>query len=147
MRIRSEIKSAYINDTDYEMAKIANALAHPVRVALVRYLTEKNGGRGVDNVTCNKDLVGLFDYSLAADLYIDCNEGNCSAVLTQGQKGNGWVVAMVGRPLLVTEVHVPLLERRLLTAAWAMKGLQQYTWWTPVTIRFPEVAEATLVQA
>jgi len=63
MRIRSEITSAYINDTDYEMAKIANALAHPVRVALVRYLSEKNGGRGVDNVTCNKDLVALFDYS------------------------------------------------------------------------------------
>lgn len=63
MRIRTEISSKYINDTDYEVAKIADALAHPVRVALVRYLSEKNNGRGVDNVTCNKDLVELFDYS------------------------------------------------------------------------------------
>lgn len=63
MRIRTEISSKYINETDYEVAKIADALAHPVRVALVRYLSEKNNGRGVDNVTCNKDLVEMFDYS------------------------------------------------------------------------------------
>lgn len=63
MRIRSEISSKYINENDYEVAKIANALAHPVRVALVRYMAEKNEGGGVDNVTCNKDLVDMFDYS------------------------------------------------------------------------------------
>ncbi|UJH67259.1 ArsR/SmtB family transcription factor [Allomuricauda sp. SCSIO 65647] len=63
MRIRTEISSKYINETDQEVAKIANALAHPVRVALVRYLSEKNNGRGVDNVTCNKDLVNMFEYS------------------------------------------------------------------------------------
>ena len=45
------------------MALIANALAHPLRVALVRYLSTKNFGMGVDNVTCNKDLVKMFDYS------------------------------------------------------------------------------------
>ncbi|MGI9550653.1 MAG: ArsR/SmtB family transcription factor, partial [Aurantibacter sp.] len=33
------------------------------RVALVRYLRTKNFGKGVDNVTCNKDLVEMFDYS------------------------------------------------------------------------------------
>ena len=63
MRIRTEISSKYINESDYELAQIADALAHPVRVALVRYLAEKNNGRGVDNVTCNKDLVDMFDYS------------------------------------------------------------------------------------
>ena len=63
MRIRTEISSQYIEESDYEMAKVANALSHPVRVALVRYLAEKNGGRGLDNVTCNKDLVNMFDYS------------------------------------------------------------------------------------
>nr|WP_299346369.1 metalloregulator ArsR/SmtB family transcription factor [Allomuricauda sp.] len=63
MRIRTEISSKYINEKDYEVAKIADALAHPVRVALVRYLSEKNNGKGVDNVTCNKDLVEMFDYS------------------------------------------------------------------------------------
>ncbi len=63
MRIRSEISSKYVNDKDYEIAKVANALAHPLRVALVRYLSEKNNGKGVDNITCNKDLVEMFDYS------------------------------------------------------------------------------------
>ena len=63
MRIRTAISNKYINDLDYEVAQIANALAHPVRVALVRYLSKKNNGKGVDNVTCNKDLVEMFDYS------------------------------------------------------------------------------------
>ncbi|WP_431125466.1 ArsR/SmtB family transcription factor [Flagellimonas flava] len=63
MRIRAEITSKYINDTDRKTAVVANALAHPLRVALVRYLSTKNCGEGVDNVTCNKDLVQMFDYS------------------------------------------------------------------------------------
>ena len=63
MRIRSETSSKYISETDYALAKVADALAHPVRVALVRYLADKNNGNGVDNITCNKDLVELFDYS------------------------------------------------------------------------------------
>ena len=63
MRIRTKVSSEYISDKDYEMARIANALAHPLRVALVRYLSEKNNGKGVDNITCNKDLVKMFDYS------------------------------------------------------------------------------------
>ena len=63
MRIRTTISSDYITAKDQEMAKVANALAHPVRVALVRYLSEKNNGEGVDNSTCNKDLVAMFDYS------------------------------------------------------------------------------------
>lgn len=63
MRIRTEISSDHITNEDYKIAKIANALAHPLRVALVRYLKTKNCGAGVDNVTCNKDLVEMFDYS------------------------------------------------------------------------------------
>ncbi len=63
MRIRASITSKYINDEDHQMAEIANALAHPLRVALVRYLSTKNYGKGVDNVACNKDLVKMFDYS------------------------------------------------------------------------------------
>ncbi len=63
MRIRTEISSKYINEEDHKIAKISNALAHPLRVALVRYLSTKNCGEGVDNVTCNKDLVDMFDYS------------------------------------------------------------------------------------
>lgn len=63
MRIRTEISGNYIDEEDYEIAKVANALAHPLRVALVRYLSTKNNGKGVDNVTCNRDLVAMFDYS------------------------------------------------------------------------------------
>ncbi len=63
MRIRTEVSSKYIVKDDHKIAKIANALAHPLRVALVRYLDTKNCGNGVDNVTCNKDLVEMFEYS------------------------------------------------------------------------------------
>ncbi len=63
MRIRSTISSPYIEEKDQRIAELANALAHPLRVALVRYLNEKDGGNGLDNVTCNKDLVEMFDYS------------------------------------------------------------------------------------
>lgn len=63
MRIRAEFSSKYINEKDHEIAKIANAISHPLRVALVRYLSQKNNGSGVDNHTCNKDLVAMFDYS------------------------------------------------------------------------------------
>ncbi len=63
MRIRSEVSSPYITMEDQKMAEIANALAHPLRVALVRYLSTKDKGDGLDNATCNKDLVEMFDYS------------------------------------------------------------------------------------
>ena len=60
MRIRKETT---VNKDDTRIATIANSLAHPVRVALVRYLMNKNCGKGVDNITCNKDLVEIFPYS------------------------------------------------------------------------------------
>jgi ArsR family transcriptional regulator len=60
MRIRKE---AGLGKNDITIAELANSLAHPVRVALVRYLLQKNCGKGVDNITCNKDLVELFPYS------------------------------------------------------------------------------------
>ena len=64
MRIRKTINSSNrIQTKDEYIAKIANSLAHPVRLALVRYLLNKNCGKGIDNATCNKDLVELFPYS------------------------------------------------------------------------------------
>ena len=60
VRIR---KDKDIKSNDRRIAMLANSLAHPVRVALVRYLLNKNCGKGVDNETCNKDLVDLFPYS------------------------------------------------------------------------------------
>lgn len=42
------------------VARIADALSHPVRVALVHYVGSKNKVR---NDVCNKDLVAHFPYS------------------------------------------------------------------------------------
>ena len=63
MRIRTDVSSDYITDSDQKMAMLADALSHPLRVALVRYLDENDNGDGLDNATCNKDLVEMFDYS------------------------------------------------------------------------------------
>ncbi len=63
MRIRTEVNSSYIIKNDHKMAELANALSHPLRVALVRYLNKKDNGKGLDNMTCNKDLVEMFEYS------------------------------------------------------------------------------------
>ena len=63
MRIRKDGFTNEISEQDQDISKVANALAHPLRVALVRYLKDKNCGNGVENITCNKDLVELFDYS------------------------------------------------------------------------------------
>ena len=48
---------------DMDTASLCSSLGHPARVALVRYLLQKNCGRGVDNQTCNSDLVQMFPYS------------------------------------------------------------------------------------
>jgi len=42
------------------IAKIADALSHPLRVALIHYVKSKNRVR---NDVCNKDLVNHFPYS------------------------------------------------------------------------------------
>lgn len=42
------------------MAKIADALAHPVRITILKYVLSK---KNVRNDVCNSDLVKIFDYS------------------------------------------------------------------------------------
>lgn len=42
------------------IAKIADALSHPLRVSLIHYVSNKNKVR---NDVCNKDLVNHFPYS------------------------------------------------------------------------------------
>ena len=63
MRLRTDITGDNITTRDQRIAEISNALAHPIRVALVRHLNEKNAGHGEGNLTCNKDLVEMFPYS------------------------------------------------------------------------------------
>lgn len=60
MRIRKE--GIVEKEDDLFMAGVADALAHPVRMAILRYVLQNEEVR---NDTCNKDLVNLFDYSQA----------------------------------------------------------------------------------
>ena len=44
------------------MAQVSDALAHPARIKLFRYIMQQNKAR---TPVCNKDLVANFDYSQA----------------------------------------------------------------------------------
>ena len=57
MRIRKDIMS---NEDYLLIANASEALAHPARVAIFRYIYTKNLNR---EKICNKDLVAAFDYS------------------------------------------------------------------------------------
>ena len=60
MRIRKPLS---IDDPDILfIAKVAEALAHPVRVSILKYVLESNEVR---NDICNSDLVSTFPYSQA----------------------------------------------------------------------------------
>ncbi|MEM9932666.1 MAG: ArsR family transcriptional regulator [Bacteroidota bacterium] len=48
------------SDRAIKVAEVADALAHPLRVALIAYVKQKNTVR---NDICNKDLVAHFPYS------------------------------------------------------------------------------------
>lgn len=53
----------YTTDTPkeaLEIARIADALSHPLRVSLIHYVRSRNTVR---NDICNKDLVAYFPYS------------------------------------------------------------------------------------
>ena len=61
MRLRKEIDEMQEGDI-LLIAKISDALAHPARIKIFRYIMEANKKR---ERICNKDLVGHFDYSQA----------------------------------------------------------------------------------
>lgn len=60
MRIRKQIDENI--PEVIKIAEISDALSHPVRVAILKYVKEKNGVR---NDVCNMDLVNNFSYSQA----------------------------------------------------------------------------------
>jgi len=61
MRLRKEPDS--IQEEEVLMiAKVSDALAHPVRINLYRHIMQCNRNRAL---VCNKDLVAAFDYSQA----------------------------------------------------------------------------------
>ncbi|MFQ7472622.1 MAG: ArsR/SmtB family transcription factor [Anaerovoracaceae bacterium] len=61
MRLRKEIDEMQEKDI-LLIAKISDALAHPARIKIFRYIMQQNKER---TKVCNKDLVSYFDYSQA----------------------------------------------------------------------------------
>ena len=61
MRLRKEIDEMQEKDI-LLIAKISDALAHPARIKIFRYIMERNKKR---ERVCNKDLVEYFDYAQA----------------------------------------------------------------------------------
>ena len=61
MRLRKEIDEMQEKDI-LLIAKISDALAHPARIKIFRYIMQENKSL---NKVCNKDLVAYFDYSQA----------------------------------------------------------------------------------
>ena len=61
MRLRKEIDEMQERDI-LLIAKISDALAHPARIKIFRYIMAQNKKR---ERVCNKDLVNHFDYSQA----------------------------------------------------------------------------------
>jgi ArsR family transcriptional regulator len=59
MRLR---KHTELKDTDIALAKMADALAHPARVEIFRYILRCNSER---NIVRNKNLVEALPYSQA----------------------------------------------------------------------------------
>lgn len=60
MRIRKNFDEN--NPEVIKIAEISDALSHPVRIAILKYVKEKNKVR---NDVCNSDLVNNFSYSQA----------------------------------------------------------------------------------
>ncbi len=61
MRIRKEKDLFEEKDIEF-IAAVADALAHPVRLQLFRYIMQCNKSM---EMVCNKDLVANFDYAQA----------------------------------------------------------------------------------
>lgn len=59
MRLKKQVNIEN-SEQALNIAQIADALSHPLRVALISYVNSKNKVR---NDVCNKDLVSHFPYS------------------------------------------------------------------------------------
>lgn len=61
MRLRKELDEMQEKEI-LLIAQISDALAHPARIKIFRYIMQQNRQR---KPVCNKDLVAYFDYSQA----------------------------------------------------------------------------------
>ena len=62
MRLRKET-DGMLEEEVLLIARVSDALAHPARINMFRYIMQAN--RGMVAV-CNKDIVNLFDYAQAS---------------------------------------------------------------------------------
>ncbi|MEG0291676.1 MAG: metalloregulator ArsR/SmtB family transcription factor [Anaerovoracaceae bacterium] len=61
MRIRKETPEMEEDEILF-LAKVSDALAHPVRIKIFRFIMAQNTKR---ELVCNKDVVSTFDYAQA----------------------------------------------------------------------------------
>ena len=61
MRLRKEVDDMQEEEISL-IAKVSDALAHPARIKIYRYIMQNNRNR---TPVCNKDVVAAFDYSQA----------------------------------------------------------------------------------
>ena len=61
MRLRKEADELHEEEI-LLIAKVSDALAHPARIKIYRYIMQSNRNR---TSVCNKDVVAAFDYSQA----------------------------------------------------------------------------------
>ena len=83
----------------------------------IRLLLRKDGGNwgeehtralnAIAELVYRRLKLGLCDFRRGGDLHVDCDDTDCSAVLTQGAGKDHVVVAMIGRPLTPTERKAP----------------------------------------
>lgn len=71
--------------------------------------------------------LGLCDVTKPAKLYVDDDGVHYGALLEQ----DGTAVAMIGRPMLITEAKQEGLNRLLVGVVWALKKLGRYCNYLP----------------
>lgn len=62
MRLRKEADDLQEEKEMLLIAKVSDALAHPARIKIYRFIMQNNRNR---TSVCNKDVVAAFDYSQA----------------------------------------------------------------------------------
>jgi len=101
MRIRKAVSS---NGQEVDvLAQMADAIAHPARVSILKYVAQKNSVR---NDVCNGDLVKFLDYSQAT--ISQHVKKLVNADLLQTEKQNKFTIYYINREKL--EQYINLLK-------------------------------------
>jgi len=99
MRIRKNVETT--SPEIQVLAHIADALAHPARIAILQYVAEKNAVR---NDVCNSDLVQFLDYSQAT--ISQHVKKLVKADLLQTEKQDRFTIYTLNREKLAHYIHL-----------------------------------------